>query len=96
MGFQCPPGQTDADCLTSMTSSHERIVRLGFENKVPRTPDDFAAAWMTSPEYQSLVKSIAEYDRSHPVGGEDLKAFQNSRQVQQAKHQRLASPCVFA
>jgi hypothetical protein len=36
--------QTTADFLTSLTSPAERIVKPGFENMVPRTPDEFAIA----------------------------------------------------
>ena len=41
MGFYCPPRQTTADFLTSLTSPAEREVRLGFEGRVPNTPDEF-------------------------------------------------------
>jgi ATP-binding cassette, subfamily G (WHITE), member 2, PDR len=96
MGFECPDGQTDADFLTSMTSPNERIIRAGFHNRVPRTSDDFATAWKNSLEYQCLMESITEYDRSHPIGGKDLENFQDSRKSQQAKHQRLASPYTLS
>ncbi len=43
MGFHCPERQTTPDFLTSLTNAQERVVRPGFENKVPRTPDEFAA-----------------------------------------------------
>jgi ATP-binding cassette subfamily G (WHITE) protein 2 (PDR) len=50
MGYHCPDRQTTADFLTSLTNPEERIVEPGFENKVPRTPDEFAAAWKNSRE----------------------------------------------
>ncbi|KAL1851111.1 Multidrug resistance protein [Paecilomyces lecythidis] len=96
LGFECPDRQTDPDFLTSMTSPKERIARPGFENRVPRTPDDFAAAWKNSAEYKALVEEIDEYDREHPIGGEDLKAFEQSRKLQQAKGQRLKSPYTLS
>ena len=37
MGYRCPQRQTTADYLTSLTNPAERIVRPGYENKVPRT-----------------------------------------------------------
>ncbi|EXJ73588.1 ATPase [Cladophialophora psammophila CBS 110553] len=96
MGFHCPERQTTADFLTSMTSSDERIVREGFEHKAPRTPDEFAKAWKDSPERAQLLEDIGEFDKRHPLGGEDLHKFKESRRLQQAKRQRVASPYTLS
>ncbi|KAK5441492.1 Multidrug resistance protein [Exophiala xenobiotica] len=96
MGFSCPDRQTTADFLTSMTSPAERVVRKGFENKVPRTPDDFAQAWKDSPERAQLLREIEEFDQEHPIGGPDLEAFKQSRRMQQAKRQRVSSPYTLS
>ncbi|KIV78697.1 hypothetical protein PV11_06318 [Exophiala sideris] len=96
IGFHCPDRQTTADFLTSMTSPAERIVRTGFENKVPRTPDEFALVWKDSPERAQLLKDIEEFDREHPIGGPDLDKFKQSRRLQQAKRQRVSSPFTLS
>ncbi|KAH8805062.1 ABC transporter CDR4 [Xylogone sp. PMI_703] len=96
LGFECPDRQTVPDFLTSMTSPHERIMQPGFENRVPRTPDDFAAAFRNSAEYKALVEEIDEYERLHPIGGQDLETFKQSRKLQQAKGQRLQSPYTLS
>ncbi|KAF2178290.1 putative multidrug resistance ABC transporter [Zopfia rhizophila CBS 207.26] len=96
MGFDCPDRQTDADFLTSMTSPLERIVRSGFEYRVPRTPDEFAQRWNDSPERAQLLRDIEEYDRKYPVGGEYLEKFKESRRAQQAKGQRVKSPYTLS
>jgi len=96
LGFECPARQTDADFLTSMTSSVERITRKGFENKVPRTPDEFAKAWKESKEYKQLIADIETYDAEHPIGGEDAEKFKQSRKIQQANRQRLKSPYTLS
>ena len=96
LGFDCPERQTTADFLTSMTSAAERKVRSGFENKVPRTPDEFAEAWKKSKEHEELIKEIEEYDREHPVGGEDLARFQESMAQQKSKRQRPSSPYTLS
>lgn len=96
MGFHCPDRQTTADFLTSMTSPAERIVRAGFENKVPRTSDEFAQVWKDSPERAQLLKDIEEFDREHPIGGPDLDRFKQSRKLQQAKRQRVSSPYTLS
>ena len=92
MGFDCPERQTTADFLTSLTSPAERVVRAGFENAVPRTPDEFAAAWKNSKEYRKLMQEIEEYDRTYPLGGEALQKFIDSRRAMQDKKQRVKSP----
>ncbi|KAL6246776.1 Multidrug resistance protein [Rhinocladiella similis] len=96
MGFVCPDRQTTADFLTSMTSPSERIVREGFENKVPRTPDEFAQAWKDSPERARLLQEIEAFDQEHPIGGPDLERFKESRKLQQAKRQRWSSPYTLS
>jgi ABC-type multidrug transport system ATPase subunit/ABC-type multidrug transport system permease subunit len=96
LGFECADRQTDADFLTSMTNPKERIVRQGCENIVPRTPDEFATAWKNSDERRALMQEIDQYEREHPIGGNDLQAFEQSRKLQQSKHQRLHSPYTLS
>ncbi|WVO17570.1 hypothetical protein L204_105267 [Cryptococcus depauperatus] len=64
MGFYCPPQQTVPDFLTSLTSPSERQARPGFEQRVPRTPEEFAAAWRKSSNYSDLTKEIAAFNES--------------------------------
>ncbi|KAJ5091406.1 ABC multidrug transporter C [Penicillium alfredii] len=96
MGFDCPERQTTADFLTSLTSPSERIVKPGFENLVPRTPDEFAAAWKNSDAYKKLIKEIEEYDQAYPIGGESLQKFIDSRRAMQDRNQRVKSPYTMS
>jgi len=96
MGFVCPDRQTDSDFLTSMTSAQERVVREGFENQVPRTPEEFAARWKNSPERAQLLKDIEIYNQENPIGGEQAQKFLDSRRAQQAKHARRKSPYTLS
>ena len=96
MGFECPDRQTTADFLTSMTSPAERVVRTGWENQVPRTSNEFAERWKNSTERALLLEEIDQYENDHPVGGPDLKKFQESRRKQQAKVQRVTSPYTLS
>lgn len=96
MGFVCPDRQTDSDFLTSMTSPQERVVREGYENQVPRTPEEFAARWKNSPERAQLLKDIEVYNQENPIGGEAAQQFQDSRRAQQAKHARTKSPYTLS
>lgn len=96
LGFDCPPRQTTPDFLTSMTSPTERVVRPGWEGKVPRTPDDFAQAWRKSAEYAALQHEINAYNNEHQIGGADAEAFRDSRRAQQAKGSRPGSPYLLS
>ncbi|KAF2791984.1 putative multidrug resistance ABC transporter [Melanomma pulvis-pyrius CBS 109.77] len=96
MGFICPDRQTDADFLTSMTSSLERVIKSGFEDQVPRTPDEFAQRWKASPERAQLMQDIQAYDQKYALGGEYLEKFKESRRAQQAKAQRVSSPYTLS
>lgn len=96
MGFDCPDRQTTADFLTSLTSPSERKARPGFENQVPRTPDEFAARWKASPERKTLLQEIADKNAQNPVGGRQLDVFNQSRAAQKAKGSRAASPYTIS
>jgi ATP-binding cassette subfamily G (WHITE) protein 2 (PDR) len=87
MGFECPPRQTTADFLTSITSPLERIVRPGFENRTPRTPDEFAKVWQNSEDRAQLLREIKQFEDEFPIGGSHLESFRTSRAAQQAKGQ---------
>lgn len=92
MGFQCPARQTTGDFLTSITNPSERKVKSGMENKVPRTSDDFEKYWKSSPQYKLLKEETTHHEEEHPMGGETLETFQESRKGMQAKHTRAESP----
>ncbi|KIW11847.1 hypothetical protein PV08_09120 [Exophiala spinifera] len=96
MGFECPKRQTDPDFLTSMTNPIERIVKKGFEGKVPRTPDEFAERWQNSEARRQLLKEIDEFETANPIGGPNFHAFQQSRRIQQSKAQRKSSPYTLS
>ncbi|RFN50742.1 atpase [Fusarium flagelliforme] len=96
LGFECPDRQTTPDFLTSMTAPAERVVRPGFENKVPRTPDEFAARWKESREYQIVQSEIDRYKALYPLNGSSADAFRENKKSAQAKGQRLKSPFTLS
>lgn len=96
IGFDCPSRQTTADFLTSMTSPLERVVRPGWEDRVPRTPDEFATVWKNSAERAALVKEVDDYNQQYQIGGQHLDEFKKSRRAQQSKHQRITSPYTLS
>ncbi|KAL4798982.1 ABC-2 type transporter-domain-containing protein [Aspergillus venezuelensis] len=96
MGFECPERQTTADFLTSLTSPAERVVRKGFEGRVPQTPDEFAAAWKNSDAHAQLMRDIEEYNQEFPLNGESVGKFIESRKAMQSKNQRVKSPYTMS
>ena len=96
MGFECAERQTTADFLTSLSSPAERIIKQGWENRVPRTADDFAARWRESDERNTLLQEIDAYEREFPVGGAQLEKFKESRMAEQANHTRWKSPYTIS
>ncbi|KAI9833623.1 MAG: hypothetical protein M1819_003576 [Sarea resinae] len=93
MGWYCPPRQTTGDFLTSVTNPAERRPRKGYEDRVPRTPDEFEQRWLGSYEQADLKRKIYDHECKYPVGGgQVLREFQASKVASQATHVRPASP----
>jgi ATP-binding cassette, subfamily G (WHITE), member 2, PDR len=96
LGFICPSRQTTPDFLTSMTAPSERVVKLGWENRVPRTPDEFSACWKNSQEYQALRADIETYKNSYTFGGLEAENFRAHKKASQSMGQRLKSPYTLS
>ena len=96
LGFLCPAAQTVPDFLTSMTSPSERIVAPGFENRVPRTSDDFARCWQQSEERRILLADIETYSQDHTLGGADQSKFAMARKLEKSRAQRERSPYTLS
>ncbi|EGE02462.1 ABC drug exporter AbcA [Trichophyton equinum CBS 127.97] len=86
--YQAPQATYDTipDFLTSMTSAEERKARPGFEDLVPRSPDEFAKRWQSSEQRKSVLLELATYEQRHP-SGERMKEYTLSRQAEQATGQ---------
>lgn len=79
-----------------MTSPSERRIKPGYENKTPRTSDDFARCWEQSADRQSLLRDIEEYKQSHPLGGRGHYQFATSRKLEKSTKQRNNSPYTLS
>lgn len=84
LGYYCPDRQTTADFLTSLTNPAERIVKPGFETKVPRTPDEFAEVWRTSETRAQLLEDITSFEHEFPLAGQQVEMLRRARKAQQA------------
>lgn len=62
LGFDCPDRWTTADFLTSVTNEHERTVRKGFEEKIPRNALDFADVYRKSGAHQRNLDDMKDFE----------------------------------
>ncbi|ODV86673.1 hypothetical protein CANARDRAFT_6249 [[Candida] arabinofermentans NRRL YB-2248] len=95
MGYECPPRQTTADFLTSITSPAERVTRVGFENKVPKTPKEFSDYWRSSPEFQELNTEIDSYISSTEQNN-SAQHYLEAHIAKQSNHTRPKSPYTLS
>ncbi|KAK7442419.1 hypothetical protein CaCOL14_001239 [Colletotrichum acutatum] len=96
MGYRCPDRQTTADFLTSLTNPAERVVREGFENRVPRTPDEFATVWKGSDVRARLMEEIFAFEEEHPLDGSGVDKFVATRQAHKASLVTPQSPYTIS
>lgn len=96
MGWYCPPRQTTGDFLTSLTNPSERQAKEGFENRVPRTAEEFEKYWRESPDFKTLQGEIFTQEEKHPINGPTINEFTESHRQRQAKHTRPGSPYVIS
>ncbi len=83
LGFDCPERWTSADFLTSVTDEHERSVRKGWEDRIPRTAEEFSAAYRKSDAYHKNLTDIEEFE-THLQ--EQVKSRQANRTKKNKQH----------
>ncbi|GAO19307.1 uncharacterized protein UV8b_05188 [Ustilaginoidea virens] len=64
LGFECRERWTTPDFLTSVTDEHERNVRGGWEDRIPRSPQDFAHLYKTSQVYRDTLADMEDFEAS--------------------------------
>lgn len=93
LGFECPERQTTADFLTAVTDPVERRFRPGFENKAPRTAEEFEKVFRGSPSYAKLLADVEDYEQHlHRTDFDDAKRFEGAVQESKSKTVRKKSP----
>jgi ATP-binding cassette subfamily G (WHITE) protein 2 (SNQ2) len=79
LGFDCPERWTTADFLTSVTDEHERSIRDGWENRIPRTPEDFSDAYRRSEDYQKNLRDIEDFERELQTLAEERRQHESEK-----------------
>ncbi|PWY68767.1 ABC-transporter [Aspergillus eucalypticola CBS 122712] len=95
MGWYCPARQTTADFLTSITNPSERQAREGYEEKVPRTPEEFEVHWRSSASYKRLGHDISSHEAKFGADCSATEAFKQSHAKRQARYARSSSPYLI-
>ncbi|KAL6855609.1 ATP-binding cassette transporter snq2 [Amphichorda felina] len=76
LGFQCPERWTTPDFLTSVSDEHERSVRSGWEDRIPRTPEEFFGAYRNSEAYRDNLADMDDFERQSQKQAEDRAQHQ--------------------
>ena len=63
LGFVRPARWTTADFLTSVSDPHERQVREGWEDRIPRSAEQFEAAFKKSHMFQTNLQDIQAFEQ---------------------------------
>ena len=97
MGWEISSRQTTSDFLTALTNPTERRARAGYENKVPRTPEEFESHWIHSHDYALLEHGLSQYEAEFPLDDSDTIAqFQTSRHADRSRLASRKSPYTIS
>jgi ATP-binding cassette, subfamily G (WHITE), member 2, SNQ2 len=87
LGFECPPRQTTADFLTSVTDPVERRFRPGWEKRTPKTAEELEKAFKSSNLFNSLAEEIESFEKELQESDlADTKVFKDSVAHQKSKN----------
>lgn len=67
LGFRRPQRWTTADFLTSVSDPHERQIREGYEDRIPRSAEQFEAAFQKSHVYEDNLRDIESFEQEAEV-----------------------------
>ncbi|CCE65505.1 hypothetical protein TPHA_0L01500 [Tetrapisispora phaffii CBS 4417] len=68
MGWVKPDRMTSGEFLTAVTVDFENTsltIKPGYEDKVPKSGDEFEEYWFNSPEYQACLQEYDDYQARH-------------------------------
>lgn len=78
LGFDCPPRWTTPDFLTSVSDPNARHIRPGWEERIPRTAEEFAATYRQSDVFKSALADIENFE-SEVMAEEDERELARKR-----------------
>ncbi|KAL3478070.1 ABC-2 type transporter-domain-containing protein [Aspergillus californicus] len=78
LGFESPPRWTTPDFLTSVSDPHARRVKEGWEDRIPRSAEDFQRAYRNSDAHKEAVKDLDDFQ-------DEVKAHEDEREEARQK-----------
>lgn len=78
LGFECPPRWTTPDFLTSVSDPNARRIKPGWEDRIPRTAEEFQAAYSQCNVSKSVRDDIEEFET-------ELRDTESGREVARAQ-----------
>lgn len=63
LGFVQPPRWTSSDFLTSVVDKHERHIKEGWEDRIPRNADQFGEVFLKSEQHQRNLAEIEAFEQ---------------------------------
>ncbi|KAI9743045.1 MAG: hypothetical protein M1818_003340 [Claussenomyces sp. TS43310] len=85
LGFERPARWTTADFLTSVTDEHERQVKKGWEDRIPRSPEHFEAVFQKSHMAEKNEQDIVEFE-AHIEGQKRERESQMTKKTQKKNY----------
>lgn len=74
LGFECPPRWTTPDFLTSVSDPNARRVKHGWEDRIPRTADEFQAAYRQSDAFKASFADVESFENEVHAGEQEKEA----------------------
>jgi hypothetical protein len=62
LGFECPPRWTTPDFLTSVSDPNARRIKPGWEDRIPRTAEEFQAAYRQSNAFKASFSDVESFE----------------------------------
>ena len=92
LGFECPPRQTTADFLTSITDPNARKIKESHKNKTPQTAEDFERAFRDSDDAKQNFDAISQFEKEIKQN-KPADSFKDA--VQTGKAKRASNRSVY-
>jgi len=96
MGYQPANRQTTPDFLVAVTDPNARTAREGYENRVPRTPDEFAEHYLKSNVWQVNQQDMTAYLREFVGKPNRASAYMESARAEHATTSSKKSAYVIS
>ncbi|KAH9927901.1 P-loop containing nucleoside triphosphate hydrolase protein [Epithele typhae] len=96
MGYEPANRQTTADFLVAVTDPNGRIIREGYENRVPRTADEFVAHFQKSEIAGVNREDMDAYHAAFVGKPERARHYRDSVRAEHARHAPKKSPYIVS